>query len=95
MKLNLNIELYKKSIRRRIARLWQSVHYAQAVLASWRNRYSGSAFFVVLLFLLALSIFILPAVQTKLEVHYTSEQIGGLIETFAHFCQAQDFLFSP
>ena len=68
----------RKTIRRRIAALWQYAYRIQYSPLPWGLRYRSIAFSTVLLFLVTASAYLSPALQATLEPHYTTE---GAIES--------------
>lgn len=69
----------RKTIRRRIAALWQQTYRAQYRLGRWGVRYGSIAFSIVLLLLVLASVYPSPTFQSALEAHYATEQaIEGL-----------------
>lgn len=69
----------RKTIRRRIAALWQQTYRAQYRLGRWGVRYGSIAFSIVLLLLVLASVYLSPTFQSALEAHYATEQaIEGL-----------------
>ncbi len=73
----------RKAIRRGLAGLWQYAYKIQYRLSVWKVKYGGRAFFVVLLLLLALSLYLSPTLQNALAPYYSSEEsvkaMSGLI----------------
>ena len=63
----------RKTIRRRIAILWQYTYRIQYRLNRWGLRYRSSIFYAVLLLLVSASVYLLPTLQTTLEPHYATD----------------------
>lgn len=73
------VERTRKTIRRRIAALWQQAYRAQYMLGRWVVRYASIAFSTVLLLLVLASVYLSSTFQTALEAHYaTAQAIEGL-----------------
>lgn len=69
----------RKVTRRWIATLWQYVYKVQYRLSAWKFQYGWLVFSTVLLFLLALSLYLSPTLQDVIEAHYSSEKaVEGL-----------------
>lgn len=69
----------RKSIRRRIAGLWQFAYRAKYRLAQWGLRYGNIVFAAVLFLLMSASFYLSPALQSVLWEHYATEHaIEGL-----------------
>lgn len=64
----------KKAIRRGYAKSWHYLYKAQYLIAAWKARRGGLVLGVLLLLLLALSIYLSPTIQTALEANYASEK---------------------
>lgn len=64
----------RKAIRRGYAKSWYYLYKAQYLIAAWRTRRAGLVLGVLLLLLLALSVYLSPMIQTELEANYASEK---------------------
>lgn len=64
----------KKAIRLGYAKSWHYLYKAQYLIVAWRARRAGFVLGVLLLLLLALSIYLSPTIQTALENNYASEK---------------------
>lgn len=64
----------KKAIRRGYAKSWYYLYKAQYLIAAWRAWRARLVLGILLLLLLALSIYLSPTIQTALEANYASEK---------------------
>lgn len=68
------ISRMRKTIRRRVAVLWQHAYRARYRIERLGFRYRYSAFSTVLLLLISASVYLSPILQATLEPHYAAEQ---------------------
>lgn len=68
-----------KAIRRGHATIWHYAYIVQYRISVWKVRHAALALGVLLLVLIAISVYLSPALQVALEAHYSTEKgIEGL-----------------
>ena len=64
----------RKAVLRRIAALWPYAYRVKYKLGDWSHRYGGIGNVVLLLFLVIISVYLSPSLQTTLKRHYATEE---------------------